>query len=312
MYTHIPVLLNEVLSYSKLRAGKDALDATLGGGGYTKELLKKISPKGKVLAFDADKDAIENAREEFVSYITSGRLLLKQTNFSQVGKICQKLKFVPHFIVADLGLSSHELEESGRGFSFQKDEPLDMRFGTDLQTLTAAEVLQTYEEHSLVRIFQEFGEEKFAKVIARNIVRKRLKAPLKRTAQLAVLIADSIPVKNPALIRDSVRRIFQAVRMEVNGELESLHSFLQGAVQVLAPKGVLAVVSFHSLEDRIVKNQFRSWSIDCICPPESPVCRCENPSLGIVVTKKPVSPQISEQRQNPRSKSAKLRVFQKK
>jgi 16S rRNA (cytosine1402-N4)-methyltransferase len=312
IYKHTPVLLQEVLEQLDVKLGQVAVDATLGGGGYSLALLKQVSTKGKVLSIDLDLDAIKNMQVQAKSYLASKNLVLVNENFRNIATVIKSKKFpAPDAIVADLGLSSHELDDSGRGFSFQKDEILDMRFGQHLTSLTAWEILRDYSEIELTQIFKNFGEEKFAKNIARNIVRKRLNAPLKRTTELVALLADSIPRKGNKNLLDSARRVFQALRIEVNGELEALESFLHQAFDLLKPSGKLAVVSFQSLEDRIVKHFFKSLERGCVCPKDFPICKCGKLPVGKILTKKPIKASLQEQTQNPRSQSAKLRVVQK-
>lgn len=311
MYSHVPVLLQEVMAVLKPMPGSHIVDATLGGAGYTSELLKVVGLEGKVMSLDADLEAVTNARQKFRKDINQGRLVLVNDNFVNLAKLAEAHKFIPNGIVADLGLSSFELDQSGRGFSFQKDEVLDMRFGPNLQDKTAAQILELYSEQELVKVFKEYGEEKMSVAIARNIVRRRLNAPLKRTTELVEIIADSIPRRSEVFVRDVCRRIFQALRVEVNNELGFLDSFLDQAVEILAPGGRLVVVTFHSLEDRIVKHKFKDWEISCVCPKGFPICKCGKIPKGKILTKKPVLPSLTETGFNPRSKSAKLRAFEK-
>lgn len=312
VYLHTPVLLQEVLAGLSVQLGSSVLDATLGGAGYTNELLKKVGRRGRVLAIDDDAVAVANAKASQAKALDEGRLILVHDNFRNLAEIVKKQQFGPiAAIVADLGLSSFELDQSGRGFSFKRDEPLDMRFNQAEARTSAKDVLESYKEDELVRVFKDLGEERFARQIARNIVRKRLKAPLKRTTDLVNVIADSIPRKGNRYTEDVLRRCFQALRIEVNSELESLESFLVQALELLMPEGRLAVVSFHSLEDRIVKQFFRKAVKGCICPKDYPICKCGKNPEGAVLTSKPTVPSLEEVEINPRSKSAKLRIFQK-
>jgi 16S rRNA (cytosine1402-N4)-methyltransferase len=309
-YHHIPVLLQEVLTFLDPKPGQLFVDATLGGGGYTKAVLERTAPSGKVLAIDLDTDAIENFREQNAGLVD--RTVLVHGNFSAVAEVVAKKKFGPvSGIVADIGLSSYELETAGRGISFQKDEPLDMRFDTSSSRPTAAFMLAEYSEKELADIFENFGEEKFAKVIARNIVRNRSTKPLTRTGDLTAAISASIPARLQHKATDSFRRVFQALRIAVNAELENLEKFLPEAFSVLAPGGVLVVVSFHSLEDRMVKQFFASAARGCVCPKDFPTCVCGRTPAAKILTKKPLTASAPEVSQNPRSKPAKLRALLK-
>lgn len=311
-YQHTPVLLQEVLELLQPHPGGRFIDATLGGGGYTDALLKAVAPTGTVLAFDLDTHAIENAKTKFGSELHSGRLSVHHGNFSEVANIAkgQKIESVQG-IVADIGLSSYELDQAGRGISFQKDEPLDMRFDLTSERPTAAALLAYSTEAELVRIFSTYGEEKFAKAIARNIVRNRVQNPILKTGDLTASIAASIPARLRYRASDSYRRVFQALRVAVNAELENLEKFLPEALGLLAPGGVLAVVSFHSLEDRMVKQFFVAASTGCICPKDFPTCVCGRTPVAEILTKKPAVAGALEVSQNSRASSAKLRALRK-
>lgn len=309
-YTHIPVLLQEVLQLTNPKPGDVCIDATLGGGGYTKALLDRIVPNGKVLAIDLDIDAIKNF--QFPISNSPDRVTLAHGNFADVATIAKEYGFMsPQVIVADIGLSSYELDQAGRGISFQKNEPLDMRFNASGKGKTAASILANATEEELAYIFNAYGEEKFATKIARDIVRNRTSGHIATTFELVNFITASIPgrLKHKAL--DSVRRIFQSLRIAVNGELENLERFLPDALHILAPGGVLAVVSFHSLEDRIVKQFFAKTAQGCICPKDFPICRCAQSAVAEILTKKPIVAGDSEVSRNSRAKSAKLRAIRK-
>lgn len=308
-YEHIPVLLEEVIFNLKPEPGQNLVDATLGGGGYTKAILEKVRPGGKVLAIDLDARAIENLKSESLN---PKSLILHHGNFKDTDKIIKHHNFpAPDGIVADLGLSSGELDSSGRGFSFQKTEPLDMRFDQS-QPEDAKFILNNYEESKLKKIFEDYGEEKFARQIARKVNSYKLSAgSIKHTNELYEIIKDSLPKPVKHKADDSARRIFQALRIAVNHELENLENFLPKAFDVLKPGGRLAVVSFHSLEDRAVKQFFNSLAKGCICPPEFPQCLCGKNPRGRILTKKPVLAGPEELKNNPRAKPAKLRVIEK-
>lgn len=306
-YIHVPVLLNEVIDLLSPKKGGVYMDATLGGGGYTSNIAGQVGEEGKVLAIDADTAAIENFRQKF----PLKQVVLKHGNFVHA-KLFAEQEGLNKFdgVVADLGLSSYDLDASGRGFSFQRDESLDMRFDSS-KGESAEEFLANAEMKDIEKVIREYGEEKFAAKIARVIVEERRLRPLRTTFQLVDLIKRSLPKPLQHKVMDSARRVFQALRIHVNQELESLESFLPQAFDLLESGGVLVIVSFHSLEDRIVKNYFKELLGKCKCPPDFPICVCGNPKLATELTKKPVVASNDEQNKNPRSKSAKLRAIKK-
>lgn len=330
-YVHIPVLLNEVIQYLDPRPGQNFVDATLGGGGYSKAIAERILPEGRLLALDLDTDAIENfqflrQRRIFTTIsnftkpspliplpVGEGRVRVVHGNFRDIDKIIKCHDFpAPDGIVADIGLSSHQLDNSDRGMSFQKKEILDMRFDKSSGGLDAKFILNNYGEEKLNKIFREFGEEKFSRQIVKKILGLRAKGiEIKYTNDLYQAITDALPKPVKHRADDSARRIFQALRIEVNHELENLEIFLPKAFDLLTAGGRLAVVSFHSLEDRIVKQYFVALSRGCVCPPEFPECICGHNPQGKILTKKPVIASPEEIKQNSRSKAAKLRVIQK-
>ncbi len=311
-YQHIPVLLQEVLQILDPKPGDSFVDATLGGGGYTEALLSRTAPKGKVLAMDLDVDAIQAFKLRIKNQESSKRVIAVHNNFSKVAHVVAEHKFGPVAgIVADIGLSSYELDSAGRGISFQKDEPLDMRFDISGNAPTAAFMLAEYGEQELTSIFKNYGEEKFAKQIARNIVRNRDLHKITRTTDLTAIIADSIPARLRHRASDSYRRVFQALRIAVNAELENLEKFLPEALGILPSGGTLAVVTFHSLEDRIVKQFFVKAATGCVCPKDFPTCICGRTPGAEILTKKPVIAGAPEVSQNSRAKSAKLRAIRK-
>jgi 16S rRNA (cytosine1402-N4)-methyltransferase len=308
-YEHTPVLLNEVLLYLNPKPGENFIDATLGGGGYAKAILERIGSAGKVLAIDMDQDAINNAKTQNPN---TKNLILHHGNFKHIDKIVENYKFYNiSGIVADLGLSSYELDQAGRGISFQKKEPLDMRFDQS-QKETAEFILNNYDEKRLTGIFREFGEEKFSRQIAKKIQEARIKKQeLRYTIELYQIIKDALPKPVKHKADDSARRIFQALRIAVNHELDNLSEFLPKAFNLLNSGGRLAIVSFHSLEDRIVKQFFASLAKGCVCPVDFPKCLCGKSPKGRVLTKKPVMATQAELDANHRAKAAKLRVLQK-
>lgn len=304
-YHHTPVLLKEVLQYLDPKPGDTFVDATLGGGGYSKALLEAVGSKGTVLSIDLDPAAIAHFKKQITRSKYQSTSIVVRDNFRDIAKISRTNEVTNIAgVVADLGLSSFELDDSGRGFSFQKTEPLDMRFDPSQDT-TAAFILNNETETELAKIFRNFGEEPHSGRLAKAIVAQRLAKPFADTSDLLEAIRRTVPARKA---NDTARRIFQAVRIAVNHELDSLSELLPAALDVLAPGGRLAVVTFHSLEDRMVKQFFAQASKGCVCPPEFPLCRCgKNPELKIV-TKKPVTPVDTELISNPRSRSAKLRA----
>jgi 16S rRNA (cytosine1402-N4)-methyltransferase len=311
-YEHIPVLLKEVIFYLKPGSGENFVDATLGGGGYTKAILERIQPSGKVLAIDLDKDALKNAELGMKNAELGKNLVLHHGNFQNINKITKEHEFNNiSGVVADLGLSSYELDQSARGFSFQKKEPLDMRFDQS-QSEDAKFILNNRSEQELVKIFNDYGEEKFSRQIARKILECRMQnAELRHTNELYQIIQEALPKPVKHKADDSARRIFQALRIAVNYELSALEEFLPKAFDLLNPGGRLVIVSFHSLEDRIVKQYFNSLSKGCVCPIDFPQCVCGKNPQGKVLTKKIVIASPEELETNIRSKPAKLRAIVK-
>jgi 16S rRNA (cytosine1402-N4)-methyltransferase len=297
-YQHTPVLLNEVLEYLNPRPGQNFVDATLGGGGYTRAILDKILPNGKLLAIDLDKDAIKNFKFLISNSKNQESITLHHGNFKDIDEILKSENFPkPDGIVADIGLSSYQLDQAGRGISFQKQEELDMRFNSHTPGLTAKEILNNYSETDLRKIFEDYGEEKFSRQIARKVYELRGKGQaLNTTAQLYQLIQEALPKPYKHKADSSARRIFQALRIAVNDELNYLKEALPNAFEILKPGGRIAVISFHSLEDRIVKNFFRDQS---------------HAGLATLITKKPIKPSDEELVENPRARSAQLRIIQK-
>jgi 16S rRNA (cytosine1402-N4)-methyltransferase len=289
MYTHLPVLLNEVLQYINPRADGRYIDATFGAGGHTKELLERTSPGGRVLAVDQDETAIEQGRIELQSY--GSRLELVKANFRDIESIVREHGFAGlDGILADVGVSSMMLDDPTRGFSFMREGPLDMRMDLD-QSLTAADVLNTYGEKEIANILFSYGEERRSRQIASSIVRSR---PMTRTTDLTRAIERVLGGRRYGKIHPATRT-FQALRIFVNDELRSLESFLDSSMRVLGPGGRLVLISFHSLEDRIVKNKFRS--------PVVP---------GVALTRKVITASVEELDRNPRSRSARLRAWEKR
>ncbi len=310
-YRHVPVLLNEALGYLEPQPGQNFVDATLGGGGYTRAILEKVFPAGKVLAIDLDPDARENFANTISGKKYAKNVVVAPGNFRDIDHILRNHKFHDiSGIVADLGLSSHLIDEAGRGISFQKDEPLDMRFDPSGPT-DAKFILNNSSLDELTRIFKEYGEDPAARGIAKAIVVGREEKRLASAQDLVEAITRGLPKPRKHLWQQSARRIFQAVRMAVNHELESLESFLPKAFDLLNPGGKMVIVSFHSLEDRVVKQFFAGLAKGCICPPDFPYCQCGRNPRGKILTKKPVTASEKEQQDNSRSIPAKLRAIQK-
>jgi len=290
---HTPVLQKEVIDFLDPKPNENFVDATIGGGGHTFEILKRTAPAGKILGIDLDESAIESLRINALGEEINERLILTQGNFADLEKIVAENNFWPiNGILADLGISSTELEASGRGFSFLKDEPLDMRFSK--KTLVSAkEIINQWPEEKIAKIIRQYGEEKFSRQIAKKIIERRKIKPIITSRQLTEIIKEATPFWYHNRKIHPATKTFQALRIAVNDELVNLNIFLPSALNVLTPGGRLVIISFHSLEDRIVKNFFREK---------------KNQRLIKVLTKKPVKPSSEEIFKNPRSRSAKLRA----
>ena len=301
---HIPVLVEETIGALNVQPGGRYIDCTLGGGGHAAAILEHSSPGGQLLGIDADPEAIKIARSRLEAY--SGSTLLINENFVSLQAICYKYDFLPvHGILFDLGLSSIQLNGGGHGFSFQHDAPLDMRLSPN-QELTAANIINTYSETELARLIKTYGEEGYSRRIASRIVQER---PIKTTLQLARLIEQTIGSRGRKI--HPATKTFQALRMAVNQELEHLKSALGQAVNLLGFEGRLVVISYHSLEDRVVKQFMQREAKDCICPPGMPTCVCGHTASLRLVKKRVVTPSPAEVKINPRSRSARLRVAER-
>lgn len=313
MYRHTPVLLQEVLSYLNPKPGEKIIDATLGGGGYAFAIADQVGKKGKVLALDMDELALNNAKLKIADG-TIGNIALTHANFKDIANVAQE-EFGPSpdvdGVVFDLGLSSAQLEDRHRGFSFQADAPLSMAFGSLIPNDRTSTLVNITPEKELALIIGRFGEERFARPIARAIVKAREITPLETTKQLVAAIERGVP---PAHRHGSrihfATRTFQALRIATNDELKNLESALESLHSIMKIGGRIVVVSFHSLEDRIVKNFFKAESRGCICPPNFPVCRCGHTPFLTILTKKALTATEAEKEDNPRSRSAKLRAAQ--
>ena len=298
--THIPVLSREVIETLGVLPGGRYIDCTLGSGGHSQAILEHSFPGGQLLGIDADPDAVQRSENKLKYFDKS--VLIVNDNFVNLRDICVKLDFFPvHGILFDLGLASPQLEEDGRGFSFQHDAPLDMRFSPTQRT-TAADIVNTYPEIELARIIKTYGEEIHSRQIARYIVQKR---PIHTTGQLAEIIEQATGGRHGKI--HPATRTFQALRIVVNHEMENLESALSQAVSLLGFGGKIVVISYHSLEDRIVKHFFQKESKDCLCPPEVLKCVCGHKANLKIITRRIITPAFAETEMNPRSRSAKLR-----
>lgn len=308
-FKHTSVLLEETIENLNIKPQGIYLDGTLGGGGHASEVAGRLTGAGRLIGIDQDEDAIAAAGKRLEPY--RERVTLIRDNYANAAEALAGIGiYGVDGIVLDLGVSSYQLDNEERGFSYRYDAALDMRMD-QRQTLTAKEILNGYAEAELTRILRDYGEEKFAKNIAKHIVAARKDKPLETTGELNEIIKAAIPAKMRATGGHPSKRTFQAVRIECNRELEVLKDSLDELIGLLNPGGRLCVITFHSLEDRIVKSGFRKNENPCTCPPDFPVCVCGQVSKGRVVTRKPILPSGREREENSRAKSAKLRVFEK-
>lgn len=309
-FSHQPVLLQETIENLKIKPEGIYVDGTIGGAGHAEEVCKRLSGSGRLIGIDQDADAIEAARSRLIQY--KDRVTILRGNYCNLTEMLEQegIQSVDG-ILLDLGVSSHQLDDAERGFTYREDVPLDMRMDRR-QALSAREVVNDYDERELYRIIRDYGEERYAQNIARHICRSRQEQPIVTTGQLTEIIRASIPAKARAAGGHPAKRTFQAIRIEVNRELEVLQDSLEGMIDFLNDRGRICVITFHSLEDRIVKNIFRKAENPCTCPPDFPVCVCGKKPKGIVVTRKPVVPSEEEMKTNTRSKSSKLRVFERR
>ncbi len=308
-FSHTSVLLAETVEGLKIKPDGIYVDGTLGGGGHAFHIAARLSKRGRLIGIDRDQAAIAAAGERLKGF---GKIVtIVHDNFGNSKQVLRE-KGIDRIdgMVLDLGVSSHQLDDPERGFSYKNDTRLDMRMDTG-QSLGAREIVNLYSEAELFRIIRDYGEERFAKNIAKHLVRERIKAPIETTGQLNAIIRNAIPARARAEGGHPSKRTFQAIRIECNRELEILKESLEELILLLSPGGRLCVITFHSLEDRIVKTVFRQSEHPCTCPPSFPVCICGKESLGKTVTGKPVLPSKEECQDNKRAKSAKLRIFEK-
>lgn len=305
-FQHYTVMANEAVDVLECQSGKIYVDATLGGGGHSELILKKIQPDGRLIAFDVDNDAIAFASNRLKDY---KNLTIVKDSYANIKEVLQDLgvKEITGGIVFDLGASYHQLTKQERGFSFMKDAPLDMRFNQD-SDFSAYDVVNGYSEDDLVRIISEYGEEKFTKRIVKNIIKARSLKNIETTCELAEIIKNAVP-KTKEKIHPATRS-FQAIRIEVNQELQNIKNTLDEVLTLLSVGAIISVISFHSLEDRLVKQCFKYYASKCRCKPTDPVCKCKPPMIELI-NKKLITATEDEVRENPPSRSAKLRAARK-
>ncbi len=307
VYAHVSVMVREVLEFLKPQAHKTYLDGTVGGGSHAEQILSSSGPDGRILALDRDEEAITASRRRLARF--GDRCIIRQANFMEAREILREIGWQGFDgILLDLGISSYHVESPERGFSFQTDARLDMRMDRR-QSLDAYQIVNTFPVSALEQILRDYGEEPSARRIAKAVDRARKERPIETTQQLARLVAGVTGAKRRG--RHPATRTFQALRIAVNGELESLEAFLEDAYELLFSGGRMVVISFHSLEDRLVKTAFRKWSRDCLCPPKAPDCRCGWSRKARLLTSKPLVPADSEIEANPRARSAKLRAAER-
>ena len=307
-FKHKSVLLEETIEGLRVKPDGIYVDGTLGGAGHALEVCRKLSAKGRFIGIDQDQDAIIAASERLSAF---KQVTVIRSNYCYMVQELAALGIHKvDGILLDLGVSSYQLDNEERGFTYRVDAPLDMRMD-QRQTQTASDIVNNYEEKELYRIIRDYGEDKFARNIAKHIVAARQIKPITTTGELTEIIRESIPVKMQVKSGHPAKRTFQAIRIELNRELDVLRDSLDGMIDILNDGGRICIITFHSLEDRIVKTIFRKNENPCTCPPEFPVCVCGKKSKGKVITRKPILPGEEELAQNPRSKSAKLRIFER-
>lgn len=307
-FKHIPVMLNEVIDGLNIKKDGIYIDCTIGGGGHSSEIAKSLDSNGHLYGFDRDENAVKASSERLSNF---SNVTIIRANFKEAKEILEKqLIFKVDGILIDLGVSSHQIDEGERGFSFVHNGRLDMRMDRR-QKLTAYDIVNKYSRDELKRIFYEYGEEEFTKPIVENILKSRANKPIETTFELKEIIENSMPKKVVFSRGGASKKVFQALRIEVNCELEGLKETISNFIDMLNPNGRIAILTFHSLEDRIVKTIFKEKATDCICPPKTPICICGHKAEGKLVNRKPILASKEELEINSRSSCAKLRVFEK-
>ncbi len=309
MFKHYSVLLNETVDGLNIKPDGIYVDGTLGGGGHASLVCQRLGDNGRLIGIDQDKDAIAAATERLKDF--QDRVTIVRSNYEQIDKVLGDLGIGQvNGIYLDLGVSSYQLDTAERGFSYRSDAPLDMRMD-DRNPVTAADIVNDYTESQLFHMIKNYGEDRFAQNIAKHICKYRETKRIETTFELSDIISGAIPARIRATSGHPAKRTFQAIRIELNRELEVLEDSIDKMIDALDEGGRLCIITFHSLEDRIVKNKFRTAEKPCVCPPEFPICTCGRKSRGKVITRKPILPSDQELEENSRSKSAKLRIFEK-
>ena len=309
IFGHKSVLLDETIESLDIKPDGIYVDGTLGGGGHASEVCRRLGERGRLIGIDQDEDAIRAAGERLSPY--ANRVTIVRSNYENMDQVLKELDIQKvDGIMLDLGVSSYQLDTAQRGFSYKEDAPLDMRMD-QRNAVTARDIVNTYSEMELYRIIRDYGEDKFAKNIAKHIVQARQSKEIETTGELVEVIKTAIPARVRFAGGHPAKKTFQAIRIELNRELTVLDNSIDRMIELLNPKGRLCIITFHSLEDRIVKNGFRKNENPCTCPPEFPVCVCGKVSRGKILTRKPILPSGQEMEANKRSKSAKLRVFER-
>lgn len=309
MFKHKSVLLQETIDSLNIKADGIYVDGTLGGGGHASEVCRRLGDGGKLIGIDQDGDAVAAAGERLKEF--GDRAVIVRSNYENIDGVLKELGIEKaDGIYLDLGVSSYQLDTADRGFTYREDVPLDMRMD-QRNPRTAADIVNTYSESELYRMIRDYGEDRFAKNIAKHIVKAREEKPIETTGDLTEIIKAAIPAKIRATGGHPAKQTFQAIRIELNRELEVLNQSIDKMIDLLNPGGRLSIITFHSLEDRIVKTRFRINENPCTCPPDFPVCVCGKKSRGRVITRKPIIPSAEEIEENSRAKSAKLRVFER-
>lgn len=309
-FKHKSVLLDETIESLNIKPNGIYVDGTLGGGGHSYEIAKRLTDGGRLIGIDQDEDAIRAAKERLSEF--ADRVTIARDNYCNMPKVLDELGISKvDGILLDIGVSSYQLDEAERGFTYKQNAPLDMRMD-QRQEMTAKDIVNGYSEEDLYRIIRDYGEDKFAKNIAKHIVQARQIKPVETTFELDEIIKAAIPMKFRATGGHPAKKTFQAIRIELNRELEVLDESIDAMTDLLNDNGRLCIITFHSLEDRIVKTRFRKNENPCTCPPDFPVCVCGKKPKGKVITRKPIVPDEEELEENKRAKSSKLRVFERK